>query len=64
MTPGLRRFFASESAGGIVLAIAAVLALVISNSPWAGAYEAFNALPGEVRIGGDWLVLKLSLIHI
>lgn len=62
MTPGLRRFFASESAGGIVLAIAAVLALLVSNSPWAEAYRAFNAIPGEVRIGGEWLVLKKPLL--
>ena len=62
MTPGLRRFFASESAGGIVLAMAAVLALIVSNSPWASSYQAFNALPGELRIGGDWLVLKKPLL--
>jgi Na+:H+ antiporter, NhaA family len=35
----LRRFLAAESAGGIVLAIAAALALVVSNSPWHSAYE-------------------------
>ncbi|MFG6413689.1 Na+/H+ antiporter NhaA [Roseateles sp. DC23W] len=62
MTSGLKRFFASESAGGIVLAIAALLALVISNSPWASAYEAFRQIPGELRIGGDALVLSKPLI--
>jgi NhaA family Na+:H+ antiporter len=62
MVTGLKRFFSSESAGGTVLAFAALLALVISNSPWAGAYEAFRQTPGEVRIGGDALVLAKPLV--
>lgn len=62
MTPGLKRFFASESAGGIVLAIAALLALVVSNSPWAADYEAFRQIPGELRIGGAALVLVKPLL--
>jgi NhaA family Na+:H+ antiporter len=62
LTPGLKRFFASESAGGIVLAIAAVAALILSNSPWREAYAAFARIPGEVRIGGDWLVLAKPLL--
>ena len=32
MISSIRRFIASESAGGIVLALAAIVALVISNS--------------------------------
>jgi Na+:H+ antiporter, NhaA family len=56
------RFFAHESAGGIVLAVAALLALILSNSPWAGAYEALLNLPGELRVGRDWLVLAKPLI--
>lgn len=62
MTPGLRKFFASESSGGIVLALAAVLALIVSNSPWAGHYLSFIRLPGELRIAGDWLVLSKPLL--
>lgn len=58
---GIRQFIQSESAGGIVLACAALLALVVSNSPLAPSYEAFVRLPGEVRIGGDWLVLAKPL---
>jgi len=57
-----QRFFAAESAGGIVLALAAVLALAVSNSPWAPAYEALRQLPGEVRIGSDGLVLAKPLL--
>ena len=57
------RFFAAESAGGIVLAVAAVVALFLSNSPWAPWYEAFRQAPGEVRIGGTGgLVLAKPLV--
>jgi NhaA family Na+:H+ antiporter len=59
---GFRKFFASGSSGGIVLAIAAALALAISNSGWAGAYLAFTRIPGELRIGGDALVLAKPLL--
>jgi Na+:H+ antiporter, NhaA family len=59
---GIRRFIESESAGGVVLAITALLALIISNSPWSGLYDAFVHIPGEVRIGGDWLVLSKPLL--
>jgi NhaA family Na+:H+ antiporter len=53
----LRRVLASDSAPGLVLALAAVLALLVSNSPWGADYEALRQVSGEVRIGGDWLVL-------
>ncbi|MBS0449465.1 MAG: Na+/H+ antiporter NhaA [Proteobacteria bacterium] len=58
----IRRFIASESAGGIVLALAAVVALVVSNSPLAAPYRQFLELHGEVRIGGDALVLSKPLL--
>jgi Na+:H+ antiporter, NhaA family len=56
------RFFAHESAGGMVLAVAAVAALAISNSPWRGVYEAWLAMPGELRVGQDFLVLSKPLV--
>lgn len=62
MTEAFKRFFASESAGGIVLAIAALAALIISNSPWAAAYIDFVRLPGELRIGADGLVLSKPMV--
>lgn len=34
-----QRLLASEAAGGIILMIAAVAAVVIANSPWAGHYQ-------------------------
>ena len=62
VSAAFRRFFAAESAGGIVLAVATVLALAVSNSPWGVDYEAFRNIRGEVRIGADWLVLSKPLI--
>lgn len=59
----LDQFIHSQSMGGVVLALAAVLALLISNSPWNGGYMAFRDWPGELRVGGDWLVLSKSLLH-
>lgn len=47
----LQEFLALESAGGLVLMAAAVLALVVANSPLARAYEAFLDVPVQVRVG-------------
>lgn len=55
-------FINSQSAGGVVLALAALLALVICNSPWSGWYEQLLQIKGEVRVGGEWLVLSKPLI--
>ena len=57
MISGIRRFVESESAGGVVLAAAAVVALIVSNSAFGPLYERFTQLPGEVRLG---TVLQLS----
>ena len=54
----MRRFIASESAGGIVLAVAAVVALVVSNSSLAPLYERFVQMRVEFRFANDWLVLS------
>ncbi|PWB82358.1 MAG: Na+/H+ antiporter NhaA, partial [Methylocystaceae bacterium] len=35
----LRRFLASEAAGGVILMASAALALALANSPWAGLYR-------------------------
>ena len=45
-----------------MLALATVLALAISNSPYGPHYEAFRRIPGELRIGDGWLVLSKPLI--
>lgn len=57
------QFIQSQSIGGVVLALAAVLALVISNSPWSGLYREFLQWPGELRVGNDALLLSKSLLH-
>lgn len=59
----LTQFVNSQSLAGVILALAAVLALVASNSPWSEAYSRFVQWPGELRVGGDWLVLSKSLLH-
>jgi NhaA family Na+:H+ antiporter len=58
----IRRFITSESAGGLVLALAAVAALTVANSTLGPAYREFIGLRGEVRIGNDWLVLSKPLL--
>ena len=48
---GAQAFFQHEAAGGVVLMIAAALALVIYNSPLTPFYEAFLATPVVVQVG-------------
>ena len=57
-----QRFIDHESAGGLVLGAAALVALLLSNSPWAPHYFALIQMPGELRIGGDALVLAKPLV--
>ena len=54
----MRRFIASESAGGVVLALAAIVALGVSNSALGPAYERFVQARIELRVANDWLVLS------
>lgn len=54
--------FRGEAAGGVILGLAALAALIVSNSALESAYEAFVNLPGEIRIGVDWLVLSKPLV--
>jgi NhaA family Na+:H+ antiporter len=58
----IRRFIASESAAGVVLALAALAALIVSNSPLAPWYHRFVGLRGELRLGGDTLVIAKPLL--
>lgn len=52
----LRDFFRLQAAAGIVLMAAAALAMIVANSPWQGAYEAFRHLPIGFSVGGFGLV--------
>ena len=58
----LRRFIASGSAPGVVLALAALAALVVSNSPLGDWYRGFVELRSEIRIADGWLVLSKPLL--
>lgn len=62
VSQALKRFLGNESAGGIVLALSAMAALIVSNSPLAQAYESWRLMPGELRIGQDALVLAKPLV--
>jgi len=48
----LQRFFSNEASGGIILIIAAALAMVMANAgPTSGVYQSFLATPVELKIG-------------
>jgi NhaA family Na+:H+ antiporter len=56
-----QKFFKLEAAGGILLIIAAVLAMLLKNSSYAYVYEAFLDTPGEVRVGELYIAKPLFL---
>lgn len=58
LTEAFRRFFASESSGGMTLAAAALVAIVLSNSALSGLYTQVLQTRFEVRLGTDLLVLS------
>lgn len=47
----IRRFLRVEAAGGVVLLVAAIVALLWANSPWSGGYEALWTTEITLRIG-------------
>ena len=51
MLDPIRDFLKLESAAGIVLVLAAVLAILVANSPLHATYQAFLDLPVEIRLG-------------
>jgi NhaA family Na+:H+ antiporter len=55
-------FFFNASSGGIILALAALAALLVSNSSYGNFYQAFLAFPGEIVIGHGVLVLSKPLV--
>ena len=57
----LKEFLDTEVAGGVVLLVAACIALVWANSPWAGAYGSLWSTELSVRLGG--LELSHDLHH-
>lgn len=55
----LRDFLHTEAAGGALLVLAAIAALVWANSPWSGAYRALWDSEAGIRIAGHELTLDL-----
>ncbi|MFT4928091.1 MAG: NhaA family Na+:H+ antiporter [Phenylobacterium sp.] len=47
----LKQFFQHDSAGGILLVVVSVAALILANSPLAYMYDGFLATPLQVRVG-------------
>jgi NhaA family Na+:H+ antiporter len=61
MKATIRNFLQMESAGGIVLMGAAVLALIAANSPFSSYYDLFIDTPVEIRIGAFEIAKPLLL---
>lgn len=57
----LKRFFAMDAAAGIVLAIAALLAMIVANSPLQESYEHLLHFPIAINFGD--FVVKHHLLH-
>jgi Na+:H+ antiporter, NhaA family len=58
-------FVNGQTIGGVLLALAALLALILSNSPLQPLYETFLSARSEVHLAGNWLVLsKPTLVWI
>lgn len=51
MLKSLNDFLRLESAGGILLVLAAIAAMLLANSPAAGAYAWLFDMPVEIRVG-------------
>ncbi|WP_088345452.1 MULTISPECIES: Na+/H+ antiporter NhaA [Rhodomicrobium] len=47
----IREFLRLEQAGGVLLVMATLLAILLANSPLSGAYRSFLEIPGAIQIG-------------
>ena len=61
MLNAFRDFLRLESASGIILVVAAALAMIIANSPLAGIYGLLVELPVEIRVGNFEIAKPLLL---
>jgi len=57
----IREFLKLESASGIILVGAALLALIVNNSPLSGLYDLLLETPVEIRVGALHLAKPLLL---
>ena len=55
----LRDFLHTEAAGGILLAVGAIAAMVWANSPWSSSYEQLWTTPVSLTVGSHSLQLLL-----
>lgn len=58
----LTPFINAQTLGGVLLALSALIALVLSNSGWSDFYLKLLEFPVELRLGHDWLVLAKPMI--
>ena len=63
MIPTIKTFLKYESAGGILLITATVLALVFANTDLTAAYKAFLRIPVEIRFA-DFEIAKPLLLWV
>ena len=63
MLDGFRDFLRLETASGTILVVAAVIAMIVANSPLVGLYNGLIDLPVEIRIG-DLEIAKPLLLWI
>ena len=57
----IKEFYERESSTGILLMLVTVVALILKNSPLAGAYNAFLHTPVEIRFGALQIAKPLLL---
>jgi NhaA family Na+:H+ antiporter len=63
MLNALRDFLKLETASGMILVVASVVAMVVANSPLQGLYASLIELPVEVRVG-EFQIAKPMLLWI
>ncbi|QFU21691.1 Na+/H+ antiporter NhaA [Shewanella eurypsychrophilus] len=61
MEKAIKNFLGQESAGGILLMLAVLFAMLMANSPLAGVYQGFLDTEMQVRVGS--LDINKTLIH-
>ncbi|MGO3397981.1 MAG: Na+/H+ antiporter NhaA, partial [Serratia proteamaculans] len=64
MTNIIRQFLRQEAAGGIILIVAAIIALIMANTPAQGIYHAFLNLAGMVKVSSLEIAKPLLLWSI
>lgn len=57
----IRQFLRQEAAGGVILIVAAIIALIMANTPAQGIYQAFLNLPVMVKISSLEIAKPLLL---